>query len=109
MKCPKWLFENEHARKFWQDHAKHLIEDGTLTDKNLESFALLCQVWGNIQSAQRNADDIRERSCERMWYTSQSKLFVAMSKQFKSNDKMMNIADIINEGMKDAGEGDEVA
>lgn len=98
MKCPKWLFENEHARKFWTDHAKHLIEDGALTIRNLDLFALLCEVWGELRTVDK------EDSKGRIYYIALLKQFQTLIKQFKPNDKLMNISDIINEGMKDAGQ-----
>lgn len=37
------------ARRFWDKHAGPLWEDGTLTVRDVESFVVLCQVYGRLQ------------------------------------------------------------
>lgn len=37
------------ARRFWDKHYRRLKRAGVLTGADVESFALLCVVWGKIQ------------------------------------------------------------
>lgn len=43
---------SDHARRFWDKHYRPLRRSGTLTRADVESFALLCVVWGKIQELQ---------------------------------------------------------
>lgn len=92
MKCPKWL-ENEYARKFWQDHAKHLIEDGVLNDRNADLFGLTCEVWGELRTVDKS--DAKGR----IYFIALLKQFQSLTRQFKTEGKTLDIADIIREGM----------
>ncbi len=50
------------ARRFWETHYRPLRRAGVLTRSDLESFALLCVVWGKIQELQAQPvefDDFR--------------------------------------------------
>lgn len=38
------------ARRFWEKHYRRLKRAGVLTRADVESFALLCVVWGRIQA-----------------------------------------------------------
>lgn len=50
------------ALRFWQKHYRRLKRAGVLTAADVESFALLCVVWGRIQDLQSRPwveDDFR--------------------------------------------------
>jgi phage terminase small subunit len=95
MKCPKWLV-NEYARKFWQDHAKHLIEDGALNERNVDLFGLLCEVWGEIRTVDKQ--DVKGR----IYFIALLKQFQTLTKQFRTAEATPDIASIIREGMDNA-------
>lgn len=40
---------DKHARRYWDTHAPTLWADGTLTGRDVESFTVLCQVYGRLQ------------------------------------------------------------
>jgi phage terminase small subunit len=51
------------ALKFWNRHVIRLKQAGILTDRSTDSFLLLCQTWGMLQSlmdVQPGADNYRE-------------------------------------------------
>lgn len=53
---------SEQARRYWDTHYRRLELSGTLTAADVESFALLCVVWGRIQQLEAldfDPDDFR--------------------------------------------------
>ena len=50
------------ARGFWDKHYRRLKRAGVLTRSDVESFAILCVIWGKIQELQalpNDPDDFR--------------------------------------------------
>ena len=75
MNCPRWL--KDDAAEFWKRHAKPLEQAGVLTDRDVDGFALLCEVWRLL----RNTDPLRD-SKEAVRYIALVKQAQALMKQF---------------------------
>jgi len=69
------------ARDFWDRHNGRLRAAGVLTDADVESFLLLCQVWGKLQALDAVAPG-PERYREMIQYTNLSKQYFTLARQF---------------------------
>jgi hypothetical protein len=77
MRAPAHFNLKAEALAFWKFHAKSLADDGMLTERDVHSFATLCQVWHHLQHADPTAD-----GKERVWYIGLLKQYQTLSKQF---------------------------
>jgi hypothetical protein len=65
------------SEKFWHRHAKRLYEVGLLTEADVESFCLLCDIWALIRGCQPALD-----SKEAIRYVGLAKQYITLAKQF---------------------------
>lgn len=70
MRVPDYL--DDDAKTYWKKHAKALEDAGILTDRDIESFALLCRIWSLLKNTDPDADP------------KQAIRFVGLSKQYQS-------------------------
>jgi tRNA/tmRNA/rRNA uracil-C5-methylase (TrmA/RlmC/RlmD family) len=90
IKRPTWLMNN-HARKFWHDHLEHFVESGIVTEQTADTFALLCEVWGEMRAADKS------ESKGRIYYIALLKQWQSMLRQFTKGEKVDDIDTILKE------------
>lgn len=71
---------DKHSRKFWEKHAAELWRDDTLTARDIESFALLCQVFGRLQRLAAITDPANYRAA--LQFTNLLKQYQQLSARF---------------------------
>ena len=54
IRVPDYL--DPDAKTFWRRHAPALIKAGLLTERDVESFALLCRTWSTMKSVDTTLD-----------------------------------------------------
>jgi phage terminase small subunit len=72
---PSWL-EGE-AISFWDRNVKHLQESGMLSEKDIDTFAMLCDIYGEYRAC-----DPRKDSKEAIRYSAMTKQYFQFAKQF---------------------------
>lgn len=77
MKPPRSL--SGEARDYWKRHADRLAAAGLLTDADVDSFALLCQLWADVGRLRQlaEADPRKNRN-----YLDSVKAWQSMARQF---------------------------
>lgn len=97
--APKYL--DTVAKDYWKRHAQALHEAGTLTERNVDSFALTCRVWSLMASTDPHAD-----SKSAMKFNGLLKHFLSLAKPFglipskpPTGVKPQTITDVLNEKM----------
>lgn len=75
IKIPTYL--SGEAKRFWQVHAKRLYLGGMLTEADVESFVLLCEIWAMIRGCNPEED-----SREAIRYIGLVKQYFQISRQF---------------------------
>lgn len=68
------------ALEFWHRHAKSLYAAGILTDLDIDSFALLCKVWGAIEGLDVTPGEENFRGM--IQFTNLLKQYQSLAKQF---------------------------
>ena len=68
------------AKRYWQEHARPLTDAGILTERDVDSFALLCRVWGMLCELDSGpgADNFRTMN----QFVNLSKQYQSLAKQF---------------------------
>jgi len=70
MNKPKYL--DDYASEYWKRHAPALSRAGILTERDVESFALLCQIWSLI----------RHEDCSTPQFIKLTQQYQLLAKQF---------------------------
>ena len=78
MKMPSNL--SNEGKKFWQRHAKNLVEENILTDRDYDSFVLLCKIHGMIQSIDGAPSESNSRIMSQ--FINLTKQYQSLAKQF---------------------------
>jgi phage terminase small subunit len=81
------------ALAFWQRHARPLWEANILTERDIDSFALLCRVWGVMNEMDISTGNENFRIM--IQFTNLLKQYQALAKQFGLLPRERKIANMV--------------